>query len=382
MDVLYDWGMATAQLSKLYEYATNGSPRVDTESMVIGGVKILGSESRNGRTYTEAAMNDAVGLYEGVRVNIDHPEKARMSRNFAESFGVIKSSRRERQGETPGVYGDLHYIKSHPLAEMVVEKATRFPESFGLSHNAEGETKRRGGKVFVESLIAVESVDIVDRPATNSGLFESEGLPAMTTLKKLIEATEYKHTTKLLEMLPDEVDAAMDIAEPEVEQANPVEAVKQALADEAVKIFMDPAIDAATTGKKIKDLAKAAEDVANKVAPSEETAEETDEPEGDEEAKDEEAMESIKAAIGSLTESIATLAKRDTARTLLESKGAVANPQLVSELLECKDEAAMAKLVEGWSPQKLGKAKPRIGGKLLENEQAIGTYEEFIKRYQ
>ncbi len=160
----------------LFEITFSAAPRVDREAGVIRGVKILGPSSRNGRVYTPRALKQAADIYEGVDVNIDHPDLGRpeSERKFADGFGyltrvVLKDD---------GVYGDLVYLKSHALAEQVCEAAERMPHQFGLSHNAEGIVAARDGQTIVEEIISVRSVDIVRHPATSRGLFEAEGQAA------------------------------------------------------------------------------------------------------------------------------------------------------------------------------------------------------------
>src|SRR5215510_10167219 len=48
--------------------------RVDREQAIIRGVKIIGLVSRNGRRYRSAALAQAVGMYEGAKVNVNHPK--------------------------------------------------------------------------------------------------------------------------------------------------------------------------------------------------------------------------------------------------------------------------------------------------------------------
>ena len=47
---------------------------VDRQAGVIRGVKILGLESRNGRSYLPEALSQAAPLYEGAKVNVNHPK--------------------------------------------------------------------------------------------------------------------------------------------------------------------------------------------------------------------------------------------------------------------------------------------------------------------
>ena len=145
-----------AKPAKITDLFESRNLKVDRDAGVIRGVKILGHVSANGREYSKAAVTKARGLYEGMRVNVDHPKKAGESRGLGDRFGRLVNVR--EQGD--GLYGDLEYIRSHPLAEMTAEAAERMPEQLGLSHNAEGRTVTRGGKVLVEEITRV-SVEIL-----------------------------------------------------------------------------------------------------------------------------------------------------------------------------------------------------------------------------
>jgi hypothetical protein len=163
--------VATTRLTE--RVASNTSLRVDRESGVIRGVKILGGNSLNGRRYAREAMQRAVGLYEGKQVNINHPSRANrdLERSVSDRFGWLQNVRMADRG----IVGDLHVLKSHPLAATVFEAAERNPALFGLSHVAEGRTRQERGSVIVEEIVSVQSVDIVADPATTAGLFESCG---------------------------------------------------------------------------------------------------------------------------------------------------------------------------------------------------------------
>jgi len=152
--------------------------RVDTTEGVIRGVKILGPRSRNGREYTPQAIRQAAALYEGVRVNLDHPghHDPPGSRSLADRLGVLRNVK----VQTTGVYGDLFLLTGHPLASMVMEAAAKMPGTLGLSHNAEGEIRTEGGRTIVETIAGVHSVDLVQNPATVAGLFENTDDPQTT----------------------------------------------------------------------------------------------------------------------------------------------------------------------------------------------------------
>ncbi|MHB1038012.1 MAG: hypothetical protein ACYC0Y_25585 [Pirellulales bacterium] len=144
--------------------------RVDTEAGVIRGVKVIGLKSRNGRRYSAAALAKAVGMYEGIGVNVDHTKPGSGVRGLRDRIGRLANVTQTGDG---GLRGDLHYLKSHPLAGLVVEAATRMPESMGLSHDAEGRTRVENGETVVEEITRVRSVDLVSDPATTKSLFEA-----------------------------------------------------------------------------------------------------------------------------------------------------------------------------------------------------------------
>lgn len=144
------------------------------EPGIIRGVKLLGLRSRNKRNYDTPGVRDSgVKLMEGVQVYIDHPEKAETPRSYRDKFGQIKNV---RYVAGKGHYGDLHYNPKHQAAEQFLWDVENSPSTQGFSINSKikpGKTDR-SGDVIVESLEMVRSVDIVAKPATNSGIFEGE----------------------------------------------------------------------------------------------------------------------------------------------------------------------------------------------------------------
>jgi hypothetical protein len=170
-----------SQEVNVLEYASDVEPRkVDRKAGVIHDVKIIGTVATDGRRYSQSALTGAKTLYEGARVNVNHPSAVRPGedRNFHDWFGTLQNVREGQPGEG-GLRGDLHYLKSHSLAETVCEAAERFPKNFGLSHNAVVQESQVDGTTIYHAINRVRSVDIVCRPATTRGIFESEGGNAM-----------------------------------------------------------------------------------------------------------------------------------------------------------------------------------------------------------
>lgn len=148
--------------------------RIDREQGVLHGVKIIGSQSRNGRLYPDDTLRDAIHLYENSKVNLDHPEGDPLRpRSYQDRFGLIRDVRLR---ENDGLYGDFRFNPRHPLAEQLLWDAENAPENVGFSHNVEAFVRRDDETVVVEKIVAVRSVDLVADPATTAGLFESEEL--------------------------------------------------------------------------------------------------------------------------------------------------------------------------------------------------------------
>jgi len=361
---------------------------VDRDAGIIRGVKILGRVSKNGRVYSDKAMDDGVRIYEGLKVNVDHPDKSRpkAERGFLEGFGELRGVTRRDDG----VYGDLHFLKSHSAASTVCESAERFPKQFGLSHNAEGETVRRDGQTVVESLTSAVSVDIVGRPATNEGIFESvdadKGATVVkTSIRKLVESGKcaiYK-AKHLVEMEGGDsalMDAPYNMPMPmsndgmEVE-ANPDEAIADAFEQAVAAVVKDESLDIAAKMARIEEILTAHETLKSGAAvPAEPVA-------ADVPVAESVVLESIKG-LRSLIESQSVKNAELSARlTLMESRREV-KPERVRALVEAKDDAHRSLLLESW-PLVAGPAKPATSRPLMESAGAskpAGDAKGFMQR--
>jgi hypothetical protein len=164
-------GNAMTDMLQEYCDSRGASMRVDGPAGVIHGVKVLGLESRNGRTYLPEALAQAARLYEEAKVNVNHPKgNPAAPRDYQDRIGTIRGVVM-RPGE--GLFGDFHFNPKHALAEQLLWDAEHAPENVGFSHNVEARTSRRGDRVVVEAITRVQSVDLVADPATTRGLFES-----------------------------------------------------------------------------------------------------------------------------------------------------------------------------------------------------------------
>jgi hypothetical protein len=393
--------MATITQSKpekLHESAY-GLERVDRDQGRIFGVRVLGLKSKNGRRYLREAVTAAAPLYEGARVYLNHkPEGDRFTR---ERWGKLVNVRAAEDG---GLIADLDYLKNHPETEATLEAIERF-QDVGLSHDSMGRSRLEGGERVIYEIVKVNSVDLVENPATTENLWESTMSTkrvkflqvlrenrakvklADTFLLRLKEMSD-KEPKAMLEMGLDDMEVDMPmVGEPPAEETGD-EAVKSALRQAVLAVFDGPD-DSATTMKKIKLLM----DVGDKLtAPAEPVAPPPSE-EGDGEELPADIPESVKRLFGGLKnqvqkleQTLESVAKREKevasekadmeCRKLLESKGREISDERL-RLLGTVEVGSRDALVESWprAAVKPGVSRPRYSPA----DAAPSSYEEVRK---
>jgi hypothetical protein len=295
---------------KLREITQSTHHRIDRENGVIRDVRILGATSGNRWRYTPEAIQKARGLYEGIRVNFDHPPLQRegAERSVADRAGWLENVR----FESNGLVGDLHLLKADPRSEKVLEAAERRPELLGLSHVAVGHYRRleKGRPVF-EEITRVQSVDIVSDPATTRSLFESRGEPMETQLREE-------------EMAPPAAPEAAAAA-----PAGPVN-MKAGFRAAIMAVVDDESLDTKATVKKIGEILKAQEKIMGG---------------GDSEVAPEPASEE---ATESLRQKVRDLEARDESRQLLQDAGIQADPAKLKALVAMESTADRQALIGTW----------------------------------
>lgn len=179
--------------------------RPDVDGNVIRAVKIIGLKSKHGWAYSPAVLKEAIPLYESSPVFIEHPdarEKKKGHRQLGDHFGSLENI----QGNGQGLWGDLKIKPSHPLAESVLESATS--GRFGLSHNAVVEMD--DAKTNVTRIVEVNSVDLVNNPATTENLFEGQGV--QTEAKEFLE--EFREGMTTMDRLCESLKAIIESKPP------------------------------------------------------------------------------------------------------------------------------------------------------------------------
>ena len=213
--------------------------RVNRQAGVIRGVKVLGLESRNGRTYLPEALAEAARLYEDAKVNVNHPKgNPTGPRDYQDRIGTVRGVAMQ-PGE--GLFADFHFNPKHALAEQLIWDAEHAPENVGFSHNVEARLGRRGERVVVEAITRVQSVDLVADPATTRGLFESAScgaaVPAaragetpapQAALGQPLQLNDLKRDyPQLVEAIRGEQAAEVGRLQQEVERLTALEAAQQ-----------------------------------------------------------------------------------------------------------------------------------------------------------
>lgn len=142
---------------------------------VLNGVVILGKHSQNGRIYPTSTMKEAREKYRGVGFFTDHPKKSDLKeRGGVRSVHDIAGKVRNPRVVGDQLKGDVELLDAEPQKSFVTALAAQLPEKVGMSHRAQGRVRvKEDGTQVVESISAVDSVDLVTEPASTSGLFES-----------------------------------------------------------------------------------------------------------------------------------------------------------------------------------------------------------------
>ena len=252
--------MSKKQLKTVFESGSMGvaAANVDEAAHIVKHVKILGKESVNGRDYSRVINAGTAAKYEGASVYIGHVKNANESRssNYGDRIGTIRSP----VAESDGIYGDLHYNPKHPIAEAFVYDAKNSPTNLGLSHHADLVMSNAGSKNIVESIEKVHSVDLVNRPATNNGLFESES-PVKKTIKEVLESIAKETVagdvltmrTVLEDMMGSDAAVGAMPVDSEV-GASAEDQTKSAFRTMVMAAFDDESLDSKATAAKIKSI--------------------------------------------------------------------------------------------------------------------------------
>ncbi len=363
-------------MTKNFREQQTGRGRIDREAGIIHDVKVMGLKSRNRREYLREAVTRAIPFYENVEVCIDHQFEGG-NRSMRDRWGVLRNIRQLEEGD---LIGDLHYVRSHRESDALLEWAERFPDKFGLSHDAFGDSTVKDGVEVVHDIAGIRSVDVVGKPATNKGLFESEGNGRMakSQIKALLKANkQHKVALALLESMDDMTDPTvmeMDMEyAPELDAEGQVDAAFKA----AVMAIMDNA-ELDTEGKMsaIRELL-GAKDTATAAMTG-------GTPSGDGTVQESERIAVLEAKVKRYEEEAARDQLRAQCRRMLESFGAEVSDLRIDALVGMANDKARKALVESFGKKVVESTSKRPSAsppaRMTEETEYPADHKSFVSR--
>ena len=141
--------------------------QVDSQQRLVTGIALAGRESANGYTYTEAALREAVSLYESRPVFLDHAVAG--GRPLARSTRDLVGSVVAPRYEDGRIRADIRVLDTEAGRTFLALAAADTP-AVGMSHVV--RATRSADLARVESIHEVISVDAVAFPATTRGFRE------------------------------------------------------------------------------------------------------------------------------------------------------------------------------------------------------------------
>lgn len=152
--------------------------RLDKADRSVHQVIIRAGESKNRRFYSEAVLQSALHLFEGVKTYANHPSRSDMNQRPERSVRELTGWIDNVTYENGALRGTRHFLRnqagsdSWAVVEDIIEG--KAPATLmGASINAVGKAKSsktdNGDLLMVESIESVISVDDVTAPAAGGG---------------------------------------------------------------------------------------------------------------------------------------------------------------------------------------------------------------------
>lgn len=175
----------------VYFSAISTKEKIDADKGIIYGVSVITIGEAKGHDVfvDEKSINQILQLAkqkpDGVKVKADH------GTGILAVTGKLTNFRKD--GEK--IRADLELMKSDENYDKFLEMADKMPNEFGLSVSTEAKSEEIDGKKFIR-FVELESVDLVNNPAANNGLFSAKTKQP----KSMIDKTEL---CKLLKLDPE-----------------------------------------------------------------------------------------------------------------------------------------------------------------------------------
>lgn len=155
---------------------------VDSQARLVLNVALMGPDSKNGYHYSEAALREAVPLYDQKPVFLDHaPDRLKpRDRSTRDLVGNIINPRYE-DGR---IRGDIRVLETESGRTFLALANTNLP-GVGMSHVVLAQRSTDGSTV--ESIRDVVCVDAVINPATTQTFRESQDPAVSAEITRLEE---------------------------------------------------------------------------------------------------------------------------------------------------------------------------------------------------
>lgn len=158
---------------------------IDAEKRTVRQRLIAAGESKNGRVYGDEVLQEAAPLFEGRQTFANHPGKAelrdRPERSVLDLTGWLEGV----EYKDGALWATRHFARN-PAGESVWSLVQSIVEGsapatlLGASINAVGRGRKENGKLLVEAITAVNSVDDVTTPAAGGGFFAESDTATLT----------------------------------------------------------------------------------------------------------------------------------------------------------------------------------------------------------
>ena len=149
--------------------------KIDGSAGIIHGVSVITegeAQGRNSGTWidrtTLTQIKSVAGGYpDGVKVKLSQ------NKEHDGSAGQIVGTLKNFKIDGDKLRADLHLLKASKSFDFIIEMANTMPSEFGLSVVVPNEKEEKGDKKFLRCS-EIFSIDIVEAPAANEGLFSSK----------------------------------------------------------------------------------------------------------------------------------------------------------------------------------------------------------------
>lgn len=189
--------------------------QIDAEKRTVRQRLIASGESKNGRVYEADVLQQAAALFEGRQTFANHPSKDDL-RNRPERSVLDLTGWLEGVEYKDGALWATRHFARNPAGESVwslvqsIVEGHAPPTLLGASINAVGRGRKQDGKLFVEAITAVNSVDDVTTPAAGGGFFAEADTATITD--ELLQAMSfeewYEARPEFIERIKNELKTA------------------------------------------------------------------------------------------------------------------------------------------------------------------------------